>query len=247
MLTINNFDSDATTVGEIVAQDIRTAEIFKRLGIDFCCNGKRTLAEASQRAGVPVQEVIEKLGHLPTGKRLPSEQFDRWSPVFLADYIVNVHHGYLYENLPFIEQLAYKVASKHGERFPEVLLIWDTYEALKAELIPHLEKEERVVFPFIRQLVQAERVNTSIPVTQIGSLQMPIHVMEAEHDAAGTLLFKLRELTSDYTPPINACNTHRLLYAKLEELETDLMQHIHLENNLLFPKALTLEQELALN
>lgn len=243
MLTIENFDSNTTTVGEIVAHDIRTAETFKRLGIDFCCNGKRTLADACRQAGVPVQEVIEKLGHLPSGKRLPSEQFDTWSLDFLADYIYNVHHRYLYENLPFIEQLAWKVSQKHGERFPEVILIWETFKALKAELLPHLQTEEQVVFPFIRRLVQAADNQSDMSLFPNSSLQIPVHLMEAEHDAAGTLLFKLRDLTSNYTPPANACNTHRLLYAKLEELEADLMQHIHLENNLLFPKALTLEQE----
>lgn len=243
MLTIENFDSNTTTVGEIVAHDIRTAETFKRLGIDFCCNGRRTLADACRQAGLPVEEVVDKLGHLPTGKRLPSEQFDTWSLDFMADYIYNVHHRYLYENLPFIEQLAWKVSQKHGERFPAVVQIWEAFTALKAELLPHMQTEEQVVFPFIRKLGQTGNSQPDLGFSMNSSLQIPVHLMEAEHDAAGTLLFKLRELTDNYIPPANACNTHRLLYAKLEELETDLMQHIHLENNLLFPKALSLEQE----
>jgi len=240
MHVFNNFDSITTTVGEIVAYDIRTAEVFKRLGIDFCCNGKRPLDLACQQAGLPVQRVLDALGHLPADGRLPSEQFDTWEPGFLADYIVNVHHHYLRENLPFIDELARKVAAKHGDRYPHLLEVRRTFDALKEELLAHLLKEERALFPFIKRLAAAANDPdlTSLP----GSLQAPISCMEGEHDEAGTLLARLRELTHDYTPPLEACNSHRLLLAKLAELEADLMQHIHLENNILFPKALKLEQ-----
>lgn len=235
------FDSATTTVGDIVAHDIRTAEVFKRLGIDFCCNGKRPLADACRQAGLPVVEVLEKLGHLsPAGERLPSERFEDWTPAFLVDYVVNVHHRYLYQNLPFIEELARKVAAKHGERQPHLREVYETFGALKNELLAHLQKEERVLFPAIKRL--AETVAIAPEGGPVGALQSPIARMELEHDDAGTLLFRLRDLTDGYVPPFDACNTHRLLLSKLAELEADLMQHIHLENNILFPMALNLER-----
>jgi len=236
MHVFTNFDSITTTVGEIVAHDIRTADVFKRLGIDFCCNGKRPLDEACRQAGIPVARVLEKLGHLSSaGERLPSEQFETWEPAFLADYIVNVHHRYLYQNLPLLEELAQKVAAKHGERYPYLKEVAQTLGALQTELLSHLQTEERVLFPAIKRLAAAS-------LTPAGSLQVPISRLEPEHEDFGTLLFRLRDLTDGYNPLPDACNTHRLLLSKLAELEADLMQHIHLENNILFPKALKLEQ-----
>ncbi|GAB3162958.1 iron-sulfur cluster repair di-iron protein [Telluribacter humicola] len=245
METTYQVDATAVTVGEIVAADIRSAEVFKRLGIDFCCNGKRTLDEACQRAGVPVPVVLEKLEKLPNRERLASEQFDQWEPDFLADYILNVHHRYLYQNLPFIQALVEKVATKHGDRYPDLKLVQKSFEELSEELISHMQKEEEVLFPTVKRLVVAGKV----PDSQIGNtpiLQAPIDVMEHEHDSAGTLLFRLRDYTNDYTPTEDACNSHRLMLSKLSELESDLMQHIHLENNILFPKALALEKQLIL-
>ncbi|WP_247233382.1 iron-sulfur cluster repair di-iron protein [Telluribacter sp. SYSU D00476] len=245
METILDFDATAITVGELVTADIRSAEVFKRLGIDFCCNGKRTLAEACDRAGIELPVVLEKLERLPARERLASEQFDQWEPDFLADYILNVHHRYLYQNLPFIQPLVQKVATKHGDRYPAMREVLQTFEELSEELVSHLQKEEEVLFPTIKSLVAAKQEYGD--PTRRAFLNAPITVMEHEHDNAGTLLFRLRELTNNYTPAEDACNSHRLMLAKLAELEADLMQHIHLENNILFPKALELEQEVVLS
>lgn len=245
MHLIEDFDAVETTVGQIVARDIRAAEVFKRLDIDFCCNGKRTLLEACERAGVSVDTVIEKLAHLGAAERLPSERFDTWNLEFLTDYIVNVHHRYLYENLPFTEELVHKVAYKHGDRYPSLRAVQQTFDALKAELLNHLQKEEMALFPFIRQMVQTRSLLRPGTDGRSATIQGPVTCMEHEHDDAGTLLFQIRALTSDYEPPVDACNSHRLMLAKLAELEADLMQHIHLENNILFPKALQLEKQLA--
>lgn len=236
-----DFETPALTVGEIVAADIRTAEVFKRLGIDFCCNGKRTLMDACVRAEVPIKTVVETLYKLPTEERRSSEKFDEWELGFLADYVLAVHHGYLYDNLPFIEELVVKVAAKHGDRYPTLHLVQQAYVALKADLLSHLQKEEIALFPIIKELAAAKR-NPAIPQTgRPLSIKAPVACMEHEHQDAGSLLFQLRELTNDYTPPADACNSHRLMLAKLAELEADLMQHIHLENNILFPKAIALE------
>ncbi|GAB3013304.1 iron-sulfur cluster repair di-iron protein [Spirosoma pulveris] len=236
-----DFETPARTVGEIVAADIRTAEVFKRLGIDFCCNGKRTLFEACVRADVPLKEVLDALHKLPTDERRSAEQFDEWELGFLADYVLNVHHGYLYTNLPFIEELVLKVTAKHGDRYPTLHLVEHAYLALKADLLSHLQKEEVALFPIIKELAAFRRnPDASVPVRPL-SIKAPVDCMEHEHEYAGSLLFQLREFTNDYTPPVDACNSHRLMLAKLAELEADLMQHIHLENNILFPKAIALE------
>ncbi|WP_019991168.1 iron-sulfur cluster repair di-iron protein [Rudanella lutea] len=241
METISPINASAITVGQLVADDIRAAEVFKRLGIDFCCNGKRTLADACARAEVSVDTVLENLSQLPTGNRLGSERFDEWELGFLADYILNVHHAYLYQNLPFIEELVWKVAAKHGDYNPTLLMVRQVFDELKADLLAHLQKEEMALFPFIRQLISANTTETVPFGGQAVSLKAPIDCMEHEHSYAGSLLAQLREFTNDYTPPTDACNSHRLMLAKMEELEGDLMRHIHLENNILFPKALALE------
>ncbi|GAB3558949.1 iron-sulfur cluster repair di-iron protein [Spirosoma fluminis] len=241
MITASDFDASAITVGEIVADDIRTAEVFKQTGIDFCCNGKRTLAAACQQAEVAVETVLDALHQLQTTERLPTERFDEWNLDFLADYILNVHHGYLYKNLPLLEELAIKVSTKHGDRYPGLKVVRQLVEELKADLLAHLHKEEIALFPFIKQSVAARRSPESMSDVQLLSLKAPIDCMEHEHDSAGVLLYQLKELTNNYIPPVDACNSHRLLLSKLAELETDLMQHIHLENNILFPKALALE------
>lgn len=240
MLSTIDFDPTNTTVGQLVTEDIRAAEVFKRLGIDFCCNGKRTLADACTRADVSVETVLDKLSQLPQGEQFAQQQFDAWSLDFLVDYILNVHHQYLYRNLPFIEELVWKVAYKHGDRYPTLQVVRQTFDALKADLLAHLQKEEVALFPFIKQRIAAQKTATTAYDEQAVSLKAPIDCMEHEHDDAGALLFQLREFTNDYTPPADACNSHRLMLAKLAELEADLMQHIHLENNILFPKALVI-------
>ncbi|GAB2533579.1 iron-sulfur cluster repair di-iron protein [Spirosoma aerophilum] len=237
-----DFETPALTVGEIVAADIRTAEVFKRLGIDFCCNGKRTLFEACVRADVPIKTVIEALHSLPAEAPRSAEQFDKWELGFLADYVLTVHHGYLYRSLPFIEELVLKVTAKHGDRYPTLHFVKQAFLALKADLLAHLQKEEIALFPIIKQLAIAKQNQSTPPARQPLSIKAPVGCMEHEHAFAGSLLFQLRELTNDYTAPPDACSSHRLMLAKLAELEADLMQHIHLENNILFPKAIALEQ-----
>lgn len=236
MLTTENLDPKTVTVGEIVAQDIHAAEVFKRLGIDFCCNGKQTLTDACQRAKVSLALVLSHLNQNSSAERLPSEQFTTWPLDFLGDYILNVHHRYLYQNLPFIDELVQKVAGKHGGQYPGLLIVRQLFADLHTDLLAHLQKEEVALFPFIKQL--SAKADQS--ADRSFSLEAPIHCMEHEHDNAGTLLLQLRKSTDNYTPPIDACNSHRLMLAKLAELEADLMQHIHLENNILFPKALAL-------
>ena len=232
------------TVGEWVAADYRTASIFREFGIDFCCGGKRTLAEVCRQKGIDLAALEQALSEPKSGGETPALPFNEWDLPFLIDYIVNVHHRYVLDKLPQIEQYADKVATVHGEAHPETRKIAGQWKAVSSELTAHLQKEERILFPYLTELCRVRDDKEAAAVPPFQTAANPIRVMEAEHDAAGELLHELRRLSDDFTPPDGACNTYRVLYALLAEFEADLHQHVHLENNLLFPKALALEQEL---
>lgn len=234
--------SKGETVGQIAAKDIRKAEVFKKYGIDFCCGGKKSLKQACEEKGLDVEVVEAELQTVNQAAK-PVENFDRWNPDFLADYIFNKHHQYYYDEAPLIGELLVKVANHHGERFPELLQVYHLYASLTQELSSHFAKEEKVLFPFIKALVQAKQSGSTEHLSEL-ALSGPIQMMEADHDAAGEILGQLRDVTNNYTAPEGACNSFQFLYKKLKDLEDDLHQHIHLENNILFPKALKLEKEL---
>lgn len=224
------------TVGEIAARDIRKAETFKKLGIDFCCGGKKTVSEAIAEVGVSRAQLDAEFAKIETGPLAGGavHRYDTWDPGFLADYIQQVHHRYVRENGPVLEGLAEKVANRHGAEHPELLEMVQTVKKLTADLYSHLQKEEEVLFPLIKQLERESGAKMQ--------LDAPIQRMEAEHEDAGDELRTLRQLSRDYSLPASACNSYRYLFQKLEEFEADLFQHIHLENNILFPKAIELEK-----
>ena len=224
------------TIGEIAAKDIRKAAVFKKMGIDFCCGGKKTLKEAAVAAGLDEQAVLNALEHTDDVKVQTTHEFDKWELGFLADYIYNVHHRYIRENGPIIEQLADKVAMRHGHEHQELMQLADGMHDFMAELYDHLRKEEEQLFPIVKQLERGEKDGES-------SVSIPVQAMESEHEAAGEELRAFRRLTKDYQLPANACNSYTYLFEKMKEFENDLFQHIHLENNILFPKAIKLEQE----
>lgn len=231
---------EAETVGAIAAKDLKKAEYFKKVGIDFCCGGKKTLAEACAEKGldtVRVAQELEAAGRAQTAT--PQHDFDSWALSFLADYIVNVHHTFIRRNAPILADLSRKVAGHHGAAHPELLSLDGKVTELLNELITHLKKEEQILFPYIKKLEAA--AGTSMP-SPFGTIRNPIWMMESDHEAVGVLLQELRALTGDYTLPADACNSYSLLYRMLQDLEADLHIHIHLENNILFPKAIRLEQ-----
>ena len=231
------------TVGEMAAKDIRKAEVFRKYGIDFCCGGKKSLKQVCAEKGIELTTIEAALETVNLEAR-PAENYDRWNPDFLADYIFNKHHQYYYAEAPVIAELLTKVAGHHGEKYPELQEVYRLYVTLAHELNAHFAKEEKILFPFIKALVAAKQTgNTEVLHTQF-SVADPIQMMEADHDAAGTILAEISEVTNHYTAPQGACNSFQFLYRKLKELEDDLHQHIHLENNILFPKALNLEKEL---
>lgn len=232
------------TLGQIAAKDLRKAQIFKKYGLDFCCGGKKTVKEACNEKGLDVTKIEQELQQaekVPDSRPLP---YNDWSLDFLADYIVNTHHSYVRKNLPDIKAYAEKVMRVHGNRHPELLRIHQLVEEVNAELTTHLVKEERILFPYIKGLVATKANAQSIPASPFGTIQNPINMMEMEHEMVGKNLAEIRELSNNYLLPENACASYSLLYRMLDEFENDLHLHIHLENNILFPKALEIEKEL---
>jgi len=232
------------TVAEIVTENIKTADIFKKNGIDFCCGGNVKVQEICKKKGVDFSVIKEELKDI-NKESSNSHDFNSWDLDFLADYILNTHHKYVVEANDLIIQYSDKVASVHGHHYKEVVEINKLFHALANELKMHMHKEEMMLFPFIKQIAAAKKDGTTLPQSPFGTIQNPINMMEAEHDDAGDIIKRINELTNNFTPPAEACNTFRALYAKLEEYQNDLFQHIHLENNILFPKAIQLEKELS--
>ncbi|MEI6946765.1 iron-sulfur cluster repair di-iron protein [Paraflavisolibacter sp. H34] len=232
------------TVGQLAAADLRKAEVFRKYGIDFCCGGKKSLKQACADARVSETEVQAALDSAVQAAATPTFDFNRWSADFLADYIYNQHHEYYYEHGPVIADLCDKVTGRHGNHFPQLYELSNLYRQLQQELDVHFQKEEKVLFPFIKALVAAHKTGDGSGLLAYPSVQGPVHAMEADHDDAGEVLAQIKALTDNYTPPAGSCNSFRFLYKKLQDLEEDLHLHIHLENNILFPKALALEADL---
>lgn len=241
----NNSELRNKTVAELVASDFRTANVFKKYGIDFCCGGKRTLAEVSKKEDVDLDRLEDDLKTIETSPaETPHLDFNQWEIDFLSDYIVNVHHKYVRENIPPLLEYTQKVARVHGATNPEVVQIARLFSDLAAELHQHMLKEEQILFPYIKQLAAAKKEPHSVQPAPFRSVENPIAMMVHEHDTAGKIMKEIRRLSSDFNFPENACNTYRVSYLKLNEFEGDLHKHIHLENNILFPKAIEAEEKL---
>jgi len=226
------------TIGEMVVKDIRKAEVFKKYDIDFCCGGKTTLEVACTQKGLDTLSIKEELEYLD--KTITRQlDFNSFKAAFLADYIVNVHHGYINQNAGTLKDMTQKVAEHHGKTNPELELIRDKVDELIAELVVHMKKEEKILFPYIKQL---DGIPGGDKVAVFSSVMQPISIMEHDHDIVGELLKDIKKASHDYMAPDNACNSYRFLYHKLKEFEDDLHMHIHLENNILFPKAVQLEK-----
>ena len=232
------------TVGEIAAKDIRKAEIFKQKGIDFCCGGNKTLKEASEEAGITEDELKSALSSAEARPLSPSQDYNKWELDFLIDYIVNTHHRYVKENVEVISGLAVKVAKRHGDVHPELNKLAQSVQHFLQDQQNHAEKEERTLFPAIKETVERKREPSYRTSTSPGFIKQPILMMQKEHGISGEDLTYFRKLTNDYTLPEDACNSYTYLFEKMKAFEEDLHQHIHLENNILFPKALELDKEL---
>ncbi|MBL7739874.1 MAG: iron-sulfur cluster repair di-iron protein [Chitinophagaceae bacterium] len=232
------------TLAQIVTGNHRTAAVFEKYHLDFCCKGKRSLQQACTEQNISVDELLKELEGAASGTQTVFP-FDKLPLSQLAEHIVSTHHTYVKNELTQLMAYAEKVASKHGQRHPELFKIFEAVAAVKEEMTMHMHKEEVVLFPRIKELEKLaghEHGQARISVTY---LRAPITMMEHEHDHAGALLAEIRELSGNYTPPQDACTTYKLLYAALQAFEMDLHQHVHLENNILFPKAIRLAEELS--
>ena len=228
------------TLAQIVNSNHKAASVFEKYHLDFCCKGKRSLQQACVEQQIELSQVEGELGYIFSKDITGNVDFDKMSLTQLCEYIVQTHHAYVKNEMPQIYAYLNKVASKHGDRHPELYKIFQTFTAVKEEMEGHMKKEELILFPRIKELEKLANSEGGQFQLNIGYLQSPINVMEHEHDHAGTQLNEIRMLTNDYTPPQDACTTYRLSFAALQAFELDLHQHVHLENNILFPKALKL-------
>lgn len=228
-----------TTVRELAIEVPNAVRVFERLGIDYCCGGAKPLADACVSAGIEVSKVVEALSN--EGYPLADEVVD-WasrSMTDLIEHIINKHHYFTRNEIARLKNLMEKVCSVHGEKHPELQQLRGYFNALAGELIVHMMKEEQVLFPHITRMEQTE----TAPVPScFGSVANPINMMNYEHEQAGRLLAEMATLTNDYQPPEDACFSYRALYQGLREFEQDLHMHIHLESNILFPKAYAAEK-----
>ena len=225
---------------DIVTENFRTAEVFERHGLDFCCQGKQTLGEACAERGIDAASITRELHDLG-GRR--GQQFAEWSPGLLVEYIIQHHHTYVREKIPVLAAHTEKIASVHGERHPELIRIADIFKQVASEMQFHMLKEERMLFPYIKALAAARGGRGNLERPPFGTIRNPIAMMESEHEAAGSGVGEIRLLSGDFTIPDDACATFRVTYQELREFEQDLHQHVHLENNILFPRSIALEDQ----
>ncbi len=232
---------DATkTVREFAVQLPQAPRLFEKLGIDYCCGGGKSLADACVAAKLHVDEVLHQLEVAAA----PTTTNADWRNADLADlieHIVTKHHSYIKQELPRLEALINKVASKHGPKHPELPQVQDLLAGVATELTSHLMKEEQILFPYVIDCERGTRDSQRLRPPIFGSVRNPIHMMELEHDSAGDALKRMREITNGFTPPEDGCMSFKALYQGLTEFEADLHEHIHLENNILFPRAIELE------
>ncbi|MBI1837634.1 MAG: iron-sulfur cluster repair di-iron protein [Flavobacteriia bacterium] len=232
------------TIGELVAQDFRKAEVFKRHGIDFCCRGNVSIDEACAKKNIDAVQLKAELAEIDTQIKDTTIDFNTWDLSDLANHIVDVHHHYVTQSIPVMYEFMNKVCRVHGDHNPELHEISKYFSEVAEELTMHMPKEEMILFPYIKQLNEANKLGLTVERPGFGTIQNPIKMMEMEHISAGNSMEKAKELSNNFTPPEHACATYRVLFSKLAEFEEDLHHHIHLENNILFKKAIEIENNL---
>jgi regulator of cell morphogenesis and NO signaling len=231
------------TVREIALEQPSSMRVFEHYGIDYCCGGRKPLAEACAASKVEVDAVISALEAAANVAAPAAEDWPNRSMEELAAHIVATHHAYVKRELPRLAVLAQKVVNRHGTKRAELPAIQTALSTLDEELTLHLTKEETILFPYIVKLERARTSGAAMPSSCFGTVAHPIQMMTQEHDAAGALLAEMRRLSQNFTTPEDACPTYHAFYDGLKEFEQDLHQHIHLENNILFPRAIEAESQ----
>lgn len=232
-----------TTIRDIVASDFRAAAVFHKFGIDFCCGGGATLHEACEKQSVSAGQVLDALASACASPDARTPRFNAWDVQTLVSYIVSNHHAYVRDALPTIQAHAHKLASVHGPNHPELHEVAGLFDGVAEEMTSHMMKEERILFPYIVALGTAAQQGAAAPPAPFGSVSNPIRTLEHEHESAGAAMARIRDLTGGYVPPGDGCTTYRITMQELAAFETDLHAHVHLENNILFPKAKQLAGE----
>ena len=234
--------SATETVGAIAAEIPGATREFEKLGIDYCCGGSRTLSDACAAVNIPLDAALSRLQEAMTSPKPQAQDWHNAPLADLIDHIKSAHHVFVREECPRIQALAAKVVGVHGERHPELKQVQQVFTALAQELHVHLMKEEQILFPYIVRLEESSIAREPAPPSCFGTITNPVRMMMSEHDGAGEALRALRTVTKDYTVPEDACISYRTLYEALQGFEADLHQHIHLENNILFPRAVAMEE-----
>lgn len=236
---------EQTTIGEYVAKDFRTAAIFSKYSIDFCCKGNRTIEEACENKNLNSTQIEKEIVSLLASKSDETIDFKSWPTDFLIDYIEKMHHRYVREKAPVLIAFLTKLCKVHGQNHPELFEIKELFDGCAEELGQHMIKEETVLFPYIKKMHDAISKGEAIEQPHFGTVENPIAMMKDEHVAEGERFVKIASLTNNYLPPADACNTYKVAFSMLQEFEQDLHKHIHLENNILFLRAVEMQSQFA--
>lgn len=231
---------------DIVKSDYRTAQVFRKYGIEYCCGIKLPIKLICENRGIELNNLQKELADASRRIYISNQlDFDSWKTDFLTDYIVNVHHAYLRKSLPMIQDQLEKFVAEHVKRIPQLEELKSHFSHLKAMMIPHLRQEEEIIFPYIKQISHAYESKETYASLLVRTLRKPVEaMMNHEHESLEKLIYQFRKLTNNYTAPESACTSHRLTFSYLQELDQDMVQHLFLENELLFPKAIAMEKEL---
>lgn len=221
------------TLKSIVLDHHEYIPVLEKYSLDFCCRGGKTLNEASIEKNIPIDTLLEELAHSikKSGTIMP---FTEMSAEQLISYILIHHHFYVRNNIPILKNHLNKIVTKHGSTYPNMIEVAYLFNEIANDLLLHMEKEEQILFPSIRSIFSSSAADKAAEFVN-GNLDGTIHLMESEHEKAGDILYTIRNLTNEYTPPVTACTTHRICLEELKAFEADLHQHVHLENNILFP------------
>lgn len=237
---------EGAMITDIVASDYRTADVFKRYGIEYCCVDNQSLTSVCQMKGLDTKAVISELRVAVRETNISNSiRYGEWHIDFLTDYIVNVHHQYLRNAIPPLKDYIEELYKSHKAEYPYLNDIHKLVASMSRQFTPHMKHEEEIIFPYIRQIAHAYYSKESYASLLVRTLRKPIEdVVEQEHELIADTLIELRLITNHYTPPENACLSHKVAFSKLKEVDTDLVQHMFLENDVLFPRALAMEKEL---
>jgi len=233
-----------SVIGDIVAKNYKTAEVFRSYGVDFCCKGNRTLKDLSGSENIVMEKLIGDLERVISEGKDSNTDYDKWPLDLLADFIEKKYHRYIEEKIPVITEYLTKVCKLHGQGYNELYKIHEIFSSSSEDLLHHMMKEENILFPYIRKMVADERQGLCHKPPMFGSIKNPISMMMDEHTTEGDRYREIASLSNNYTPPSGTCNTFIVTYALIQEFEEELHKHIHLENNILFPNAIKYEESL---